>query len=453
MEALSRHPVVRTLAERVRESVGLTFLFVSGKGHIAGLPPGKYMQTTNALCARICTDRKKGMKLCLSAATDLLSKKQHTSGDFVQRPCHLGLQTLGAPIVFEGQTVGLVAACGFMRAEHVFEEEQSVAHRAARQGWSASFDEALGQLRETPSLNVREVRLVADLMQLLIEQVVHASRSSEAEAEVLKRALTGLELACPDVPFVGTTPEMRALRTIAERSAPKRLPTLITGPAGAGASHLSRHLHRAGGFARTPFIAVEARDGVPVLAGLCRQGVTGTFVVEHLEQASAATRAQLVELVRKTPDTFWISTTRAPVDAAELGVLSLTLPSLAQRSADIGPLAESFLGAVTLPSAVASALTRYDWPGHVVELEAVIRRARSLGGLTLANLPPEIARRSAKNRRAAFHDDVLQFKTELVANALARTNGNVSHAARELGLQRTYLHRLMNELGVRHERD
>ena len=85
------------------------------------------------------------------------------SGDFTQKPCHIGLQTLGAPIVVDGQFLGVIATCGFMRAEHVFEEEQTVAHRAARQGWAPGFDEALAQLRQTATkktANDRFVRIV-----------------------------------------------------------------------------------------------------------------------------------------------------------------------------------------------------------------------------------------------------------------------------------------------------
>jgi DNA-binding NtrC family response regulator len=111
------------------------------------------------------------------------------------------------------------------------------------------------------------------------------------------------------------------------------------------------------------------------------------------------------------------------------------------------------LAARPISAASIAWLERYAWPGNVAELEAVLRRAVSLGGLSLAHLPRDVAMLSTtKRRRAGFHDEVLQFKTELVAETLARTNGNVSQAARELGLQRTYLHRLMNELGVQPQR-
>lgn len=461
LEALSRHPVVKKLTEKVHDSLGLTFLLISPRPHVEGIPQGQFMPTTNALCTRICTDRKKGMTACLQAAKALLATKKLVNGDFTQRPCHIGMQTLGAPIVIDGEVVGLIATCGFMRAEHVFEEEQSVAHRAARQGWAPGFDEALAQLRQTPSLNVREVRIATDLMQLMVEQLIHFSRSSEADAEALGRAWQALDFACPEQVMVGDSEAMRAVLAVVERSASKRLPTLISGEQGAGATHLARHVHRAGGFARTPFVTMEAKEGLSVAKGLVAKGYAGTIVMEHLEQASSAVQEELVELMQKAPDVFWISTTRAALDAsvvAAVGVVQLALPPLRERGRDVGALCEVFLGRFgtphTLSPAVLSALERYGWPGNAAELEAVLRRALALGGLSLGHLPREVAMLSARaRRRAGFHDEVLQFKTELVAETLQRTNGNVSQAARELGLQRTYLHRLMNELGVHPERE
>jgi DNA-binding NtrC family response regulator len=239
------------------------------------------------------------------------------------------------------------------------------------------------------------------------------------------------------------------------------LPTRIVAPAGAGASHLARHLHRAGGFSKTPFVSFEARDALPTLEGLLAKGYTGTLVLDHLDGATPSSQAHLANLVRTHTEVFWIGTSRGPLESAmatALGVVSMTLPALKARVEDIASLTAFFLTQLgvsePLSDSVRSAFERYDWPGNVVELEAVVRRAHSLGGLTLANLPRDIALRSAsKRRRAGFHEEVLQFKTALVAETLARTSGNVSQAARDLGLQRTYLHRLMNELGVHAHRD
>lgn len=49
----------------------------------------------------------------------------------------------------------------------------------------------------------------------------------------------------------------------------------------------------------------------------------------------------------------------------------------------------------------------------------------------------------------SYHEAVLTFKRELLRSALARANGNQTRAAEALGLQRTYLSRLLKDLGVR----
>jgi hypothetical protein len=47
-----------------------------------------------------------------------------------------------------------------------------------------------------------------------------------------------------------------------------------------------------------------------------------------------------------------------------------------------------------------------------------------------------------------YHDAVRGFKRDLIARTLAEHNGNRTHAARTLGLQRTYLLRLIRDLGI-----
>ena len=51
-------------------------------------------------------------------------------------------------------------------------------------------------------------------------------------------------------------------------------------------------------------------------------------------------------------------------------------------------------------------------------------------------------------RHSVYHSLLTAFKTELIRRALGATGSNRTYAARLLGLQRTYLHRLMRELAV-----
>jgi DNA-binding NtrC family response regulator len=147
-----------------------------------------------------------------------------------------------------------------------------------------------------------------------------------------------------------------------------------------------------------------------------------------------------------------------------LNVVSLSLPPLRGRKEDIEALSQHFvakycaelkrpLKAVS-PAAVAL-LHRYDWPGNIRELENAIERAVVLSAGT------EIGPRDLPIPSTAVEDEsdgapdstyrqaVLTFKRDFLRSALAQAKGNQTRAAEALGLQRTYLARLLRELGVR----
>jgi hypothetical protein len=101
-----------------------------------------------------------------------------------------------------------------------------------------------------------------------------------------------------------------------------------------------------------------------------------------------------------------------------------------------------------------NALTRHSWPGNVRELQNVIERSIVLanGGqqLSIEDLPPELQGLSASDElpTGSFHDALRAFKRDLVKSALAKHGGNKLQAAKDLGISRCYLHRLLNQLSV-----
>src|SRR5262249_40092660 len=137
-----------------------------------------------------------------------------------------------------------------------------------------------------------------------------------------------------------------------------------------------------------------------------------------------------------------------------LNVLSITLPPLRERRADIRPLAEHFLKALK-PSARFGAealqlLERYDWPGNARELRNAIERAVALSDseeIGPGDLPPERLL-SESLPPDSFHGQVEEFRRRLIRETLARFGGNQTRAAEALKLQRTYLARLIRQLGI-----
>jgi DNA-binding NtrC family response regulator len=150
-----------------------------------------------------------------------------------------------------------------------------------------------------------------------------------------------------------------------------------------------------------------------------------------------------------------------------LNVVRLRLPPLRERREDIPEFAEHFLRkycaetgkTVAGISSEAMALLRgHRWPGNVRELENAIERAVVLGdGAAIA--PADLGLRAAVDGDSApsgdhptvgpFHESVEAFKHALIRTALAQAGGNQTRAAEMLGLQRTYLARLIKNFGLR----
>ena len=135
-----------------------------------------------------------------------------------------------------------------------------------------------------------------------------------------------------------------------------------------------------------------------------------------------------------------------------LNVLTVALPPLRGRGRDILLLAEHFAGQTAkryglrpprISAAARAAIEAYSWPGNVRELKHMIERAVLLSGggdltpETLALSPPAGA--SAKSAPIPDNVTLEQAELALIKQALQVVNGNVSKAARHLGVTRMAL--------------
>jgi DNA-binding NtrC family response regulator len=136
---------------------------------------------------------------------------------------------------------------------------------------------------------------------------------------------------------------------------------------------------------------------------------------------------------------------------------------LRERGRDALLLARHFLerygreygrGALRLTAEAGAALTRHAWPGNVRELQNAMAQAAALcdgDGPVGPELLPEPLRGARGTRIAPAGDyrtRVDAHRRDLIADALDRTGGNRSRAARELGLSRQALLYLIRELRV-----
>jgi two-component system NtrC family response regulator len=139
-----------------------------------------------------------------------------------------------------------------------------------------------------------------------------------------------------------------------------------------------------------------------------------------------------------------------------LSVVTITLPPLRERAEDIGILANAFLRRachqyrrkLRFSSGALSALTRYQWPGNIRELENAVQRACIMArghfiepsdlGIPSPMPVSHLSLREARNR----------VERQVVVDALTRTRGNISRAATELGVSRPTLHGLLEKHGI-----
>jgi DNA-binding NtrC family response regulator len=148
-----------------------------------------------------------------------------------------------------------------------------------------------------------------------------------------------------------------------------------------------------------------------------------------------------------------------------LNVIALEIPPLRERREDIEVLARAFVeryatemkrSEVQLDADTIDALRAFDWPGNVRQLRNAIERMVVLAPgseLGPALLPPEIRPSleevgSSSEGESPWKAAVLEAKRKILREALARNQGNQTRTAADLGLQRTYLNRLLKDHGV-----
>jgi len=152
-----------------------------------------------------------------------------------------------------------------------------------------------------------------------------------------------------------------------------------------------------------------------------------------------------------------------------LNVVHITMPPLRERKEDIPLLVRSFLRhfgkmnekpLLELTADATNALLTYSWPGNVRELRTAIEHGVVMARgtkLTLRDLPPNVRAATGTELPGgitpakAFGEkssalDLHETEKRLIMQALATTNGNITKAAKKLGISRRTLHRKINEM-------
>ena len=360
-------------------------------------------------------------------------------------------------------------------------------------------------------------------------EVLTRALHSEAPAVAAASAVTDEDAADANA-LIGPSEAMREVHKRIGLAAASAAPVLVRGETGTGKEMVARALHRHSARADAPFIAINCAaipkelleselfghvrgaftGAIGERAGCFRAADGGVLLLDEIGDMAPGVQAKILRALQEgevTPlgshktirvDVRVIAATHRDLAAAvregsfredlfyRLNVLSIRVPPLRDRLADIIPLAEHFLrlaaarvgsagstGTVAAKKLSASAvqmLLRHTWPGNVRELRNLMERCHALvrqrvigaadlsGDLAVsAGELPDGEGLSGAGGAGGLPDDWLggelpatveRLEKLLIGHALAQAQGNRAEAARQLGIHRQLLYRKIAQYGL-----
>ncbi len=367
------------------------------------------------------------------------------------------------------------------------------------------------RLRDTGSLNgtkldgvrIRDADLPAEGALLSLGDTVVRVRQAAAEREAF----------VPMVPafgaLTGTSVAMRKLFAMLEKVAQSDINVLIQGESGTGKELVATEIVQRGTRSDKPFVIVDCGAISPNLVeselfGHVRGAFTGAdrdrvgafeaadqgtvFLDEigelPLELQPKLLRALEAREVRRVGETRArkvnvrvVSATNRDLEREvnkgrfredlyfRLAVIQVHVPPLRDRLDDLSIMIRHFLGQLgcpdeerLFPPAVLAEMSKHDWPGNVRELRnyverTVVLQTASPTARRSVSSSPALASAQAADIRVPFKlakdAAVDTFERGYLGALLEACNGNMSKAARTAGMDRMYLHRLVQKHGLR----
>ncbi|HEY7686439.1 MAG TPA: sigma-54 dependent transcriptional regulator [Gemmatimonadales bacterium] len=344
---------------------------------------------------------------------------------------------------------------------------------------------------EKPWDNTRLLHLLRT--QIALGQAIRTSQRLESENITLRRD------GAPEL--IAAAPAMQPVLRLMERVGPSDANALITGEHGTGKEVVARWLHAASPRAPRPMVTVNLgglADGVfeSELFGHTKGSFTdaktdrvgrfeladgGTLFLDEIANLSLSQQAKLLRVLQtgelervgssktRRVDVRVLCATNADPHAEvaagrfredllfRINTIEIQLPPLRERREDIPVLAAHFLREhatryrkpVTRfhPDAMR-ALLAYTWPGNVRELSHAIERAALLAEGDTVRVADLNLRAPGEGGGRLEDLSLEEVERVLIQKALARFDGNVSAAAKALGLSRSALYRRLQRLSL-----
>ncbi|MDX1928497.1 MAG: sigma-54 dependent transcriptional regulator [Pirellulaceae bacterium] len=307
--------------------------------------------------------------------------------------------------------------------------------------------------------------------------------------------------------LLGSSAVMRKLFSQIPKAAKSHLPVLIRGESGTGKELVARELHERSDRADQPFVAVNTASIAETLIeselfghvkgaftgadrpreGVFRKAHRGTLFLDEIGDMPTAVQTRLLRVLQEgivqpvgseegvQVDVRVISATHQDLEQQivdklfrqdlyfRLRGIELKLPALRNRIEDILLLANRLLGDQhEFSKAAIAAMLSHPWPGNVRELKQRVESSLAMSDdaiispqdLGLVEVLPSI---DSTTFQAYFDLPLTEAKNRLVEDferaaidrAIEQESGNVSAAARRLGIHRQNLQQKMKQLGMR----
>jgi DNA-binding NtrC family response regulator len=340
-------------------------------------------------------------------------------------------------------------------------------------------------------------------LRLALRLFAHEALREQA-ASLRSRGPAGSGLRFPTGVVVGHSPAARRLYDQLEAVAAGQLPVLVLGETGVGKEHVAQLIHDSSRRRDRPFVTINCAaipadlleaelfgigrgvaTGVVERPGKFREAHGGTLFLDEVGELPLSLQAKLLRALEEKKvqpvggqaaavDLRIVAATNSRLEeVARAGAFRLDLyyrlagfvvevPPLRDRPEDIPLLFDAFLREAVAPPPrltprALAALVRHRWPGNVRELRheaARVGAQAAEGGVAdLEDLSPGVAAAAPvpeleEDRRGGTLDEELaRLERVLIREALGAASGNLSAAARHLGVSRTRLYRRLAELG------
>jgi DNA-binding NtrC family response regulator len=336
-------------------------------------------------------------------------------------------------------------------------------------------------------------RLLATIRtQVALGRALRQGQRLEAENRILRSQ--------PEEEMIGASAAMRPVLEMIARVGPSDANVLIVGENGSGKGVVARALHAASRRSGRPLVTLNSgglSEGVfeSELFGHVKGAFTdaradrvgrfeladgGTLFLDEIANVPVSQQARLLRVVEtgefervgssrtRKVDVRILSATNADLTAEvaagrfrqdllfRLNTIEIRLPPLRERREDIPALAQLFVSrhAVRYRKPVSGfdpgalqALLAHPWPGNVRELDHAIERAVLMTETPLVRASDLGLRRPSDGAAALEEMSLEDVEALLVQKAMARFGGNVSQAARALGVSRSALYRRLEKYG------